>query len=72
MDIQTINMKLALGELNEREMFPRLAALKESPYVFQFDFGLDVLPTEPGILLIRGARQYGKSTWLEQQICLTI
>jgi hypothetical protein len=37
-------MKLALGELNEQEMFPRLAALQASPYIFQFDFGLDKLP----------------------------
>jgi predicted AAA+ superfamily ATPase len=27
--------------------------------------GLDALPVDPGVLLIRGARQYGKSTWLE-------
>ncbi len=72
MDIQTINAKLALGELDENAMFPRLSALKSSLYIFKFDFGLDELPSDPGILLIRGARQYGKSTWLEQQICLTI
>lgn len=29
------------------------------------EFGLDVLPVEPGVILIRGARQLGKSTWLE-------
>lgn len=72
MDIQTINRKLALGELNEQDMFPRVAALYAAPYVFQFDFGLDELPTESGILLIRGARQYGKSTWLESQVCKTV
>jgi predicted AAA+ superfamily ATPase len=28
-------------------------------------FGLDELPAEPGVLMIRGPRQSGKSTWLE-------
>jgi len=46
--------------------------LKEAPFVFKFDFGLEELPEEPGIILVRGPRQYGKSTWLEQQILATI
>jgi uncharacterized protein len=33
--------------------------------VFQIDLGLDRLPLDPGVILVRGARQYGKSTWLE-------
>jgi len=72
MDINTINDKLAHGEIDQPRVFPHLERLKESPFIFQVDFGLDELPTEPGILLIRGARQYGKSTWLEQQIYRTI
>lgn len=53
-------------------MFPHVAKLEEMPYKFKTDFGLTELPTEPGILLIRGARQYGKSTWLEQEMLKTI
>ena len=30
------------------------------------DFGLETLPQEPGLILIRGGRQLGKSTWLEK------
>jgi predicted AAA+ superfamily ATPase len=72
MDIETINKKLALGEIDLPNMLPHVAKLKETPYVFAFDFGLKELPIEPGILLIRGARQYGKSTWLEQELLKTI
>jgi hypothetical protein len=39
--------------------------------VFRLSFGLDALPESPGMILLRGARQYGKSTWLEQQIAAT-
>lgn len=72
MDIETINQKLSQGEIDIPKMFPHLVRLKEAAYIFKIDFGLTELPTEPGILLIRGARQYGKSTWLEQQILDTI
>lgn len=72
MDHQSINAVLASGHINQPHLFPHLDWLKKAPYVFQMDFGLKTLPHEPGILLIRGARQYGKSTWLEQQIYQTI
>ena len=36
--------------------------------MFSINFGLPSLPAQPGIILIRGARQYGKSTWLEGQL----
>ncbi|MFN8945232.1 MAG: ATP-binding protein, partial [Pseudobdellovibrionaceae bacterium] len=39
---------------------------------FFFEFGLKDLPEEPGLLFVRGPRQYGKSSWLEQQIKETI
>jgi len=72
MNISIINERLALGDLDHPSVLPHLTRLKDSPFVFEVDFGLDELPTKPGILLIRGARQYGKSTWLEQQVKLTI
>ena len=72
MDLQTINENLSQGEIDKPGIFPHLDQLKNAPYLFQIDFGLRELPIEPGILLIRGARQYGKSTWLEQQIYSTI
>lgn len=71
MDHNTINTKLATGEI-DASCFPHLVRLKAIPFIFEADFGLKTLPREPGILLIRGARQYGKSTWLEQQLFSTI
>lgn len=72
MDIESVNLKLSRGEIDNPGLFPRLDNLKNMPYVFDMDFGLKELPLEPGILLIRGARQYGKSTWLEQELYKTI
>jgi predicted AAA+ superfamily ATPase len=46
--------------------------LENKEYVFEMDFGLDALPDEPGLIVVRGPRQYGKSTWLEQQLKATI
>ena len=72
MEIQEVNNNLFSGNINSPEMFPALARLQAAPYIFNNNFGLDTLPSEPGILVIRGARQYGKSTWLEQQLKNTI
>lgn len=59
------NGALSLTELDVPGLFPRLEALRSAPAVFRMEFGLDRLPIEPGVILIRGARQSGKSTWLE-------
>ncbi len=72
MDIHTINVILSRGEIDQPHVFPHLDRLAKVPYQFNIDFGLPQLPIEPGILLIRGPRQYGKSTWLEQQVYQTI
>lgn len=72
MDLKEFNYQLLQGDIDKPGLFPHLDALRESAFVFNIDFGLPVLPTEPGILLIRGPRQYGKSTWLEQEIYKTI
>ncbi|MBN1684279.1 MAG: ATP-binding protein [Gammaproteobacteria bacterium] len=72
MDIPSINNNLAQAKINIPGMFPHLDSLKSAPCVFTIHFGLKTLPTEPGILMIRGARQYGKSTWLEQMLYKTV
>ena len=51
---------------------PHLEGVARSSFVFRHSFGLDVLPEEPGLILVRGARQYGKSTWLEGQLKATV
>lgn len=71
-DIASINENLATGNIENLQMLPHVYALSQSAYIFEHDFALKELPTQPGILLIRGPRQYGKSTWLEQQILQTI
>lgn len=71
MNVRQINENLLAGNLKPG-VFPHLDELKSLKYVFSTDFGLKALPEEPGLLLIRGPRQYGKSTWLEQQILSTV
>lgn len=53
-------------------MLPHWDDLKTTRFVFEQYFGLSLLPEEPGIIMVRGPRQYGKSTWLEQKIVDTI
>lgn len=64
-NVEQVNAALANGRLDVPGLFPRLEALRDAPAVFRIEMGLGALPAEPGVLLIRGARQYGKSTWLE-------
>jgi predicted AAA+ superfamily ATPase len=52
-------------------LFPHLETSPGSSF-FEWDFGLDALPLESGIIVIRGPRQYGKSTWLEFQLRETL
>lgn len=68
MDVSEVNDHLLHGRLGAPGLFPHLDTLARSPYVFTVDFGLARLPEEAGVLLVRGPRQYGKSTWLEGQL----
>lgn len=71
-NVDQVNEALLAGKLDAPGLFPRLEALAGAPAVFRFEFGLDELPEAPGVILIRGARQYGKSTWLEGAIRETV
>ena len=68
MDVRQRNELLAQGILDHLELWPKLTELKTQKLQFKFEFGLDTLPKQAGLLVIRGPRQYGKSTWLEQQL----
>jgi predicted AAA+ superfamily ATPase len=72
MDNHLINRSLIDGSPDREGVLPHVESLREVPFVFEQDFGLPELPIQPGVILIRGPRQYGKSTWLEQQILQTI
>ena len=68
MDVRALNERLLVTEAPPSSWFPHLEKLSQQGLAFDIDFGLPVLPTAPGVLSIRGPRQYGKSTWLEQQL----
>jgi predicted AAA+ superfamily ATPase len=59
------------GIVDVEGLFPRLDVAPESGF-FEWDIGIDALPREPGIIVVRGPRQYGKSTWLEFQLRETL
>jgi predicted AAA+ superfamily ATPase len=60
--------QLYLKGITEAEgLFPHLEEAPASGF-FGWDFGLPELPEAPGIIVIRGPRQFGKSTWLEFQL----
>lgn len=67
MSVDGIISALFSSSADYSSLFPRLNLLNSAPFRFPVNFGLRRLPEEGGIILIRGARQYGMSTWLEQQ-----
>jgi uncharacterized protein len=68
MDVKTINQLLAEGNIDRDDMWPRIIEMESKACQFRFEFGLNDLPTEPGLIIIRGPRQYGKSTWLDMNL----
>ncbi len=68
MNTHDINVALSSGDVESPGVLPKLEELAEQPFVLRMNFGLDALPESAGVILVRGARQYGKSTWLQQQI----
>jgi predicted AAA+ superfamily ATPase len=71
-NVREINGCLLRGDVDTAGLFPHLEDLAGSRFAFEMRFGLDSLPEEEGVLLIRGARQYGKSTWLESKLRETV
>jgi hypothetical protein len=65
MDVNARNRLFSTAEIDRIDLWPKIAEYEDQPRTFRFTFGLGQLPEQPGILLIRGPRQYGKSTWLE-------
>lgn len=72
MSNSSLNEALLRSLEDAARALPHVAALRRSTPVFRVDFGLAELPREPGVLIVRGPRRYGKSTWLEQQVLRTI
>lgn len=68
MDVKTINRLLAEGNIDCDDMWPRIVEMESKAHQYRFEFGLDELPKESGLIIIRGPRQYGKSTWLDMNL----
>ena len=71
MNVVERNQLYLKGVLQGEGLFPHLEVAPASGF-FGWDFGLAELPREAGIIVIRGPRQYGKSTWLEYQLRETL
>jgi len=71
-NVKQLNELLARGEVEREDMWPRLVEYESKASPFHFEFGLKKLPLEPGVILIRGPRQYGKSTWLDLELRHTV
>src|SRR5258708_5934488 len=71
MNVVERNQLYLKGVLQGEGLFPHLEVVPASGF-FNWDFGLAELPREAGIIVIRGPRQYGKSTWLEYQLRETL
>lgn len=72
MNVDERNQLISRDIEDPGSIFPRLKQLERAAFRFDFDFGLPCLPQEPGLISIRGPRQYGKSTWLEGQIVQSV
>jgi len=67
-DVNTRNRLFSTGDIDRDDLWPKITEYQEQPCTFRFTFGLDELPSKPGVILVRGPRQYGKSTWLELEL----
>lgn len=72
MNVDERNRFYLSGEVDRDDCWPKVKDYESQSYQFRWEFGLDELPEEPGIITIRGARQTGKSTWLELKLLMTI
>src|SRR5687768_16741531 len=72
MNVSQINDALLSGNRDFTHVLPRYGEYVQAALPLPFEFGLRELPREPGIISVRGPRQYGKSTWLEQEIVHTV
>jgi hypothetical protein len=55
-DARQTNEALAVGRVDAAGLFPRLEVLEAAPFRFKARFGLEELPRQPGLILVRGAR----------------
>jgi uncharacterized protein len=73
MNVNEKNRLLLEAKHDALSYWPKIKEYEEArhPLFFEFPLGRD-LPKDPGLIVIRGPRQYGKSTWLEVSIKDTV
>lgn len=73
MNVNEKNKFLLEGKHDFMSFWPKIKEYNEArhPFFFEFPLGRE-LPKESGLIVVRGPRQYGKSTWLELSIMDTL
>ncbi|MCI0650311.1 MAG: AAA family ATPase [Planctomycetes bacterium] len=72
MNVDQRNHLFLVGPIDRDDLWPKVTEYQAQRFQFRWEFGLDQLPAKPGLITIRGARQVGKSTWLELQLLSTL
>jgi len=72
MNVDERNRFFFQGPIDRDDLWPKIKEYEDLSFQFRWEFGLDELPRQPGLITIRGARQMGKSTWLELQLLETL
>lgn len=72
MNVDQRNSLFASGKIDRDDLWPKVKDYEKRRFQFRWEFGLTDLPTEPGLITIRGPRQIGKSTWLELKLLSTL
>ena len=72
MNVRSKNLCFRQGNLSQSGLFPHKELAEAQELFFEFNFGLNKLPNEPGLITVRGPRQFGKSTWLEIELYKTL
>ncbi len=65
MNVKERNYLFLKGDIDRDDLWNKRLEYENKLHQFRFWFGLKELPLEPGLIFVRGPRQYGKSTWLE-------
>jgi len=66
------NQLFLLGKIDRDDLWPKVKEYEDQSFQFRWEFGLEEIPQSPGVITIRGARQTGKSTWLELKLLDTL
>lgn len=72
MNVDDRNNLYFKGPIDRDDLWPKVKEYESQRFQFRWEFGLESLPEKPGLIIIRGARQSGKSTWLELQLLDTL